>query len=474
VSELGSGGAPSHPRVRTVQKLLATLPLVVWCVTAIPIAAAEHWSFRTNAFDLSVFDYALWSTLDGRLGQVPFMGHSLFSHHFMPSALLLLPAYALAPSPALLIAVQLIATAGAAVLLGRLARGHLPEATVAALQAAFLFARPSYNAFMGFFYIESLIPLLVFALLLAWQRRSFGLYALLVILTLGCKEDVALYLGGFGLIGALRAETRRAGLLTALAAAAWLALAVGFAIPLSREHDGLPRANPFLQARYASSTGAPVEVEVGRRLLSGRSVVKVFNLTGGTGLLCWLAPEWLLPAAPGVLLNLAARRDSLQSAVLGHYALPVIPWIFAAAVVGASRVVRRFPRAKHVVIALLFGTAALDTPFWLHVARGPWRELEHAAALRAQLRQVPEAASVLAQPNLIPHLPHRRQIQALGREVDARAAEYVLLADVGDLWPLGRERVHALMAAYSADARYERVGDGPLVVFRRRDRPRPH
>ena len=469
MSELGSGGAPPHPRPRTTATLLGSLPLLVWCVTAIPMAAAEHWSFRTNAFDLSVFDYALWSTLDGRLGQVPFMGHSLFSHHFMPSLLLLLPAYALVPSPAFLIAVQLVATAGAALLLGRLARRDLPAGAVAALQAAFLFARPSYNAFMGFFYVESLIPLLVFALLLAWQRRSFILYALLLILALGCKEDVALYLGSFGLIGALSAETRRPGLLTALAAAAWLALAVGFAIPLSREHDGLPRANPFLQARYAGDNGAPVEVEVGRRLLSGRSLVKVFNLTGGTGLLCWLTPEWLLPAAPGVVLNLAARRDSLQSAILGHYALPVIPWIFAAAVVGAGRLLRRFPRSKHAVITLLLGVAVLDTPLWLHVARGPWSELEHAAALRAQLRQVPEAASVLAQPNLIPHLPHRQEVQALGRETDAEAAEYVLLADLGNLWPLGRERVHALVAAYSSDARYERLGEGPLVVFRRRD-----
>ena len=39
------------------------VPLSVWILAYPPLALLDHYSLETNAFDLSVFDYALWSSL---------------------------------------------------------------------------------------------------------------------------------------------------------------------------------------------------------------------------------------------------------------------------------------------------------------------------------------------------------------------------------------------------------------------------
>ena len=87
--------------------------LGLWaCVCAFCVYSAlgliAHQTLRTNAFDLSVFDYALWTTAWGDpLGYVPMFRYSLFAQHFMPTLLLLAPLSRLFDSPAYLIVLVL-------------------------------------------------------------------------------------------------------------------------------------------------------------------------------------------------------------------------------------------------------------------------------------------------------------------------------------------------------------------------------
>ena len=65
---------------------LSCAPLRSCSTPALGLAA--HRSLHTNAFDLSVFDYALWSTATGGpVAYVPMFRHSLFAQHFMPTLL---------------------------------------------------------------------------------------------------------------------------------------------------------------------------------------------------------------------------------------------------------------------------------------------------------------------------------------------------------------------------------------------------
>jgi hypothetical protein len=46
----------------------------------------------------------------------------------------------------------------------------------------------------------------------------------------------------------------------------------------------------------------------------------------------------------------------------------------------------------------------IDSPLWRIAARQPWARAADAAAVREQLKTIPDGASVLSLPNLIPHL----------------------------------------------------------------------
>lgn len=447
---------------------LPYLPVIAWIVAYGPLALLEHITLQTNAYDLSTFDYALWSTLEGRLGHVPFMGHSLASHHAMPTLLAFLPLYAVWSSPVLLVMLQPALALAAALVLVRLLAEKLNRWVAAALVTAFLFARAPYNAFADAFYVESTLPLLVFLIAWAWKSGHTRLYWLFVALALGVKEDVALYLAAFSLLRVVSPVRRRLALATAGVSCVWLAVALSVLIPAARAYDGLHTANPFLEARFSGRSDESRLSAVSTRVISRRSATKLFNATSSVGLLCWAGPGWFAPALPGIALNLAARRETLQSALVGHYLFPILPFMVLGAAEGAARIIRRWPKAPVPIAILLLISPLVDTPLWLSWKREPWKDLARARQVRAALAAVALDGHVSAQSNLIPHLPHVVSLSATGNEQPAAPPpDVVLLTEVGDLWPLGAEGVRRRIELYRSDRAYEVMSSGPLWVFRR-------
>jgi uncharacterized membrane protein len=435
------------------------------------LGLAAHRSLHTNAFDLSVFDYALWNTASGGpVAYVPMFRHSLFAQHFMPTLVPLSPFARLFDTPAWLIVLQASCHAVAAYLLYRFARRHASPGVALALTAAFLFSRRAHSAATSAFYIESAEPLLVFGALLARESRRLVVYWLLVVLALGCKEDVALYLAVFGIVIAAVEGDRRVGVATTVVAGLWLAVAVGLAIPYWRELYGLDRANPFLEGRYAGIGIAAA------RAFSLESLGRIATVLSATGFAALLAPVWAAITLPGMLVNLAAAPGLLQSALLGHYLWPILPWLFAAAAIGTGRLERRLGRrfdwgasllrwlpAAIVIVALI------DLPLPRAIARASWRQPEQARQVLQQLRSIPGDASVLAQPNLIPHLSRRHEVHSLGVYTAGQPeGDYVLITPIGDLWPFDSNEITKRVDAYAADPRFEQISQGPLFVFRRR------
>jgi hypothetical protein len=114
--------------------------------------------------------------------------------------------------------------------------------------------------------------------------------------------------------------------------------------------------------------------------------------------------------------------------------------------------------------------ALIDLPLPRAIARASWRQPDTAREVVRQLQALPRDVSMLAQPNLIPHLPRRLEMHSLGVYTAGQPddASLVLLTREGDLWPFSRAEIERQAARYAADARFERLTDGPLIVFRRR------
>ena len=452
------------------------LPAFLLCASAFflysGLGLAAHRSLHSNAFDLSVFDYALWTTAHGGpIAYVPMFRHSLFAQHFMPTLLLLSPGARLFEGPSWLIVLQALFHASAAFLLYRFARRHASNGVALALTAAFLFSRRAHGAATSVFYIESAEPLLIFGALLARESRHLPVYWLLVVLALGCKEDVALYFAVFGIVIAVVERDRRIGIATTALSVAWLAVSLGFAIPFWRSLYGLDQANPFLEGRYGGTIAAVA------RLFSMQALGRLVTVLSATGFAALLAPAWASIALPGILLNLAAAPESLQAALLGHYLWPILPWLFAAAAIGAGRLESKAtlsgspsPRITRWLPLAILLVALIDLPLPRAITRASWRQPDEAREVLRQLESVPRDASVLAQPNLIPHLPRRLQMHSLGVYTAGQPddASFVLLSREGDLWPFTAADIDKQVAHYTEDSRFERVSNGPLILFRRR------
>lgn len=147
----GTLGCPTPNVALTVPEKNAANPaagvlLGAWLLLYAWRTVVGHLSLATNAFDLSVFDYALWSLEHGGGGFVPFLGHSIFSHHFMPISWVLAPVHALSPVTLTLLLVQLVAAAGAAVLFLRLQRQQgLDHWLALGLMLVFLLSRRTHG-----------------------------------------------------------------------------------------------------------------------------------------------------------------------------------------------------------------------------------------------------------------------------------------------------------------------------------------
>lgn len=425
-----------------------------------------HRALGTNAFDLSVFDYALWTTASGEgLAFVPMFRHSLFAQHFMPTLLLLSPLSLIFDSPVYLIVLQTILFAAAGLVLYRIAEPHVSRTLALALVAAFLLSRRSHAAVVSYFYIESAEPLLILGALLAWSRKHQLLYWALTLLALGCKEDVALYMLTFGAMIALSRRDVTTGLATMAVAGGWLAIALFVMIPHWRHLYDLPGSNPFLDGRYATADSAFSWGTIALRLIALESVARIITVASATGLLCFLSPIWIVPALPGIALNLAAAPGTAQAGLHGHYLWPILPWLFVAAIFGASRIPTPWRRWAPVVVVFV---ALVDMPLIRPSTWEAYRDWSASAQVRRQMSQLAPEGVVVAQPNLIPHLSRQMQVHALGVYTAGQpAGDYVLLSSVGDRWPLGAKGVEEEVVRRQGDPDYREIISGPLFAFER-------
>lgn len=428
-------------------------------------AVSGHLAFATNAYDLSVFDYSIWNLTHNHNGWVPFFGYSIFSDHFMPVLALLVPLHWLAPSPVLLLLLQVGSTAIAALLLQRLARAQgLTPWMSTSVMVVFLMARRTHSAVASQFFPEAFQAPLMLAMVIAWTARPWIIWPCLVAL-LTTKEDAAIYVASFALFSlAVRHGSRRRAVIAFAVAVIWFVLAFFVFIPASRAADGLEgSANPVVQARFGSADGEPLIPRLTRRLGSAKTASTLVNVLASTGFLALGGATWLVPAVPGLFANLAAAPDTLQSSLNDHYAWPLLPWLFLAMVLGVARLHRRWPvLAVGAVCVVLIATIA-DNPA---VQRGfPGPVSPEARQVRQQLARV-TGAVVLAQANLIPHLRKSNSTFSIGSlHPPGRNPDLVLLTYVGNLWPLTREEVARTIAEYRANPSYAEVESGPLFAF---------
>ena len=169
--------------------------------------------FSTPTYDMGIFSQMFYSMKTSGFPITTVERDGALSHflvHMSPTYYLLLPFYCIYPKPETLQVLQALVLASGAIPLWLLAaRKNIPTWGRVLLCALLLFY-PAYSGGTSYDIHENcfLTPLLLW-LLYAMEKRSVSLAGIFALLTLGVKEDAAVYVAVAGLYWLIRALLRR-------------------------------------------------------------------------------------------------------------------------------------------------------------------------------------------------------------------------------------------------------------------------
>ncbi|MBW4494397.1 MAG: DUF2079 domain-containing protein [Oscillatoria princeps RMCB-10] len=426
---------------------------VAWMVGAAALilfacSSLRHALFQSGAFDLGIFDQGVYLISQGKQPVCSIVGFHILGDHaawvLYPLALL----YRIYPDVHWLFAVQAGALAVAAVPVWGIARhAGLSEREGVAVAAVYLLHPLVFNANLFDFHPEVMaVPALLGAILAARLGRA-GLFAAAIAFVLGCKAVLALTVAATGVWLLFFERRRLCGGMAIAAGVAWFLIASRVIIPY------FSGGEPAAVGRYAYLGSSVLEIAGNLLLKPGLVLGKVFSAGSleYVGLLAlpviWgLSPRYFAPligAIPALALNVLSE-SGLQRNLVQHYSLPVLPFLFLAAIAklstGETPVptsecrtgVSPVPKIFHNRDRLLFLWAMLA---FLALAKYGYfgsiylDELDTWQATRSAISEIKTGGSVLTAHEIAPHLTHRQVVSFTNVSSPPRIHEfdYILL-----------------------------------------------
>ena len=427
----------------------------------------RHFTFYSD-YDQGIFNQVFWNNLHGgwfqsslssqlstnvlHSGEAPSVFYRRLGQHFTPALLLWWPFYALFPHPATLTVLQVTLVTSAGLVLYALARHYLDPPVAVAISISYYGANAILGPTLANFHDICQIPLFMFGLLLAMEKRWWWLFIPLCLCTLAVREDSGVVLFGVGLYMVVSRRFPRIGLAVCGGSFLYVLLVTSQLMPLFSEDV----SKRFLQERfgqYLTYLGDRAEEATIYDVMFGvlrqpwRFVAEVFSpietsllyVLGQSLPLAFVpivAPAAWLMAGPPLLQILAAKGEVLSLNI--RYAMTVVPGLFYGTILWWSgRGFGRFwqpkasvqrrslqPRFRRwwtfcIVVSALVCLAYSPNRtlyFLLPDSYSPrvyvsWPEqVMHSRELYGLLADIPPEASVSATTNLIPHLSGRRAL----------------------------------------------------------------
>ena len=470
----------------SLSRLAITAAIAFFCMALI-LGLHRHYTFYSS-YDQGIFNQVFWNNLHGRFfesslssqlstnvvhqGEVPTVDYHRLGQHFTPALLLWLPLYALFPTPAMLTVLQVTLVTAAGLVLYVLAREYLEPPLAGMITVSFYCANTVIGPTLSNFHDISQIPLFVFGLLLAMEKRCWWLFWLLAVLLLAVREDAGIGLFGVGVYLILSRRYPRIGLVVCSLSFGYMILLTNLVMPLFSEDI----SQRFMMERFGQyATGdeaSTLEIIWGMVSNPGRVLVELVTPFGRT--LNYLLGQWLpLAFVPAIspaswmiagfpLLKLFLGQGESVLAINIRYALTVVPGLFYGAILWWSMHQDLYKRSLFryfwifcITLTLIFSytssASALNRAFyfmlpdsfdpWVHISLP--QQWNHVQQMRPLVAQIPPDASVSATTYIIPHLSSRREIIRLpdlslrNDQQEVINVEYI----IADLWRLQQYQV---------------------------------
>ena len=467
---------------RNELKPVWVLAAVFFCVT---LAIGWHRFFTFySSYDQGIFGQLFWNGIHGRFfqsslssglsgavvhdGEVPAVFYHRLGQHFDPIQLLWHPIYALFPHPATLVVFQSAFVTIAGLVLYVLARQYLQPAHAWMIAASFYGSMTVIGPTLSNYHDLSVIPMFLFTLLLAMEKRWWWLFWLMAVFTVLARQDAGITLFGIGLYLILSRRYPWAGAGLCGLGLGYVLLASNVFMPMFSKDISqrfmIERFGHFANGTEASSLEIlwSIITNPGRLLahLFARPDRNLFYLLGQTLSLCFvplISPSaWAMISTP--LAQIFVQGGESRFSISIRYAITLAPGLFYGAIlwwsVHRDRFRSRFRQIWTGGIILSILVIVLHNPhrslyFVVPDSFQPWvhipitRQWEHAANLRSVILQVPREASVAATTYVIPHMATRRAIlrvpflQYRDDDREVKSVEYILM----DFWQLNQYQI---------------------------------
>ena len=472
-----------------------TLCAIAFFALTLGLTLHRHFTFYSS-YDQGIFNQVFWngthgnffqSTLSSQLStnvvhnqEVPNVSYHRLGQHFTPALLLWLPIYYLFPHPATLTVLQAIFITAAGLVLYALGRIYLEPAIAFAIALSFYCANAVLGPSLANFHDISQIPLFVFSLLWAMEKRRWWLFSILTVCTLAVREDSGITLFGVGVYLILSRRYPKLGLLVCSLSFLYMVTLTNLIMPLFSDDIAkrfmLERFGQYAEGESAST----LEIIWGMISNPWRLLVQLVTPVGDT--IKYLLGQWLplafipvvAPAAWAIasfpLLKLLLGQGESVLVISLRYAMSITPGLFYGAILWwagqgfnnfnrsltDSKPRKLYPQFRRfwvfcICLSLLFTVTSNPSRtlyFLIPDSIQPWvyvsapEQWQRVSQIRSVLNQIPPDASVSATTYLIPHVSSRREVIRLpglelkndrGKTIDV---DYI----VADLWQLARYR----------------------------------
>lgn len=448
-------------------RFVFALLLTIFSVGLTILGILRHYSFHSNALDMGLMDQILWNTVNGHLLQETFTSNqsqNFLGHHFSPSLLLLSPLYFVAPSPMLLVAVQVLFVCLGVVLIYRLLIETTGEPLLALSTAFALLFHPFLHDALLFDFHQDIIGFFFgICALYGWckQKRWFAL--LCWVIALCSKEEMAVYGAVFGLfLLVAQIRDRRFGLYFAVVHIAWLFLIVEYVLPWFRN---VPSTSFEFYSRYS----LPVSLW---DFFTPARVGGLAQLVLPFAYFLWSKQKLNLLLLAPLSINFLSNLEGQHSFRFHYSLLPLLAIV--AACIYAAREYNQKPIAatslrkqilfQFVCASLLFvGVSPLGLKIPATIAQ--YTITTHVRNGHEFLKSVPEDSAIIAQNRLAAHLGQRRQITLVSRNLQIQP-EYYLFDLKSSTAPLDQTQYFQLLIGLLSGTDYGAIhaGDGYLLL----------
>lgn len=462
---------------------------VTFFIVTLALTLHRHFSFYSS-YDQGIFNQVFWngthgnffqSTLSSQLstnvihsGEVPYVGYHRLGQHFTPALLLWLPIYYLFPYPATLTVLQVIFVTAAGLVLYPLARIYLKPAIATLITVSFYGANAVVGPTLGNFHDLSQIPLFMFSLLLAMEKRCWWLFTIFAICMLAVREDSGITLFGVGVYLILSRRYPRIGSGVCLGSFLYVLGVTNLLMPLFSS-DISQRFMLENFGQYAEGNQAST-LEIILNMVTNPEKLLVELFTPFFSTLKYLLGQWLplafipvvAPAAWAIaifpLLQLFLSQGDLVLSISIRYAISVTPGLFYGSILwwagqGFGNVNQAITQCKPrqlrpqfrrfwifcICLSLFFTVTSNPSQTLYFLIPDSIKPLVYISApqqwQRSQninnlLAKIPASASVSATSFIIPHVSSRREVIRLpgleirGDNQEIHQVDY-LIADLG-------------------------------------------